>query len=158
MNTTRKILLGESVDFHKLIKCKKSFIILGDTQIESEYKIQAHSDGDLVMHAIANAILGACCKGDIGIYFPDTNNKYKNIDSKKILLFATTQIPKHFQINNIDLTIICDKIKLSQYRNKITQNLVNLTKCKKVNVKFTRFEEDKKLIGCSCIASIVNKK
>ena len=152
----RKILFGEGIDFHKLIKCKNASIILGDVKIKSEYKIKAHSDGDLVMHAIANAILGACAKGDIGIYFPNTS-KYKNIDSTNILLFAIGQLQRKFQINNIDLTIICDKVELFKYRNQITKNLINLSKCKNINVKFTRFEENKEMIGCTCIVSIISK-
>ena len=157
MTSFRKILFGESIDFHKLIKCKKGLIILSDVTIKSKYRIKAHSDGDLVMHAIANAILGACGKGDIGIYFPDSKNKYKGIDSTLILLFAISQLPKGFKINNIDLTIIFDKAKLSLYRNKMIKNLINLIKCKDINVKFTRFENNIEMIGCSCIVSILKK-
>ena len=111
------------------------------------------------MHAIANSILGAIGKGDIGIYFPDNNNnnKYKNIDSSLILLFAISQLPKGYKINNIDLTIVCDKIKLSNYRKQMVDNLINLTKCKNVNVKFTRFEQEKKLIACRCITTVIKK-
>lgn len=157
MTSFQKILFGESIDLHKLIKCKNGSIILGDVKIKSEYKIKAHSDGDLVMHAIANAILGACGKGDIGIYFPDTKKEYKDIDSTLILLFAISQLPKDFKINNIDLTIIFDKSKLSAYRDKMIKNLINLTKCKNINVKFTRFESNVEMIGCSCIISILKK-
>lgn len=157
MTSFRKILFGESIDFHKLIKCKNGSIILSDVTIKSKYKIIAHSDGDLVMHAIANAILGACGKGDIGIYFPDSKNEYKGIDSTLILLFAISQLPKGFKINNIDLTIIFDKAKLSLYRNKMIKNLINLIKCKDINVKFTRFENNIEMIGCSCIVSILKK-
>lgn len=158
MITSRKILFGESIDFHKLIKCKNSSIILSDVKIRSEYQIKAHSDGDLVMHAIANAILGACGKGDIGLYFPDNKKEYKGIDSTLILLFAISQLPKDFKINNIDLTIIFDKTKLSSYRDKMVKNLSILTKCKDINVKFTRFEDDVEMIGCSCVVSIIKNK
>lgn len=156
MFTLGKILFGESIDFHKLTKCRNTSIILGDVKIKSEYKVKAHSDGDLVMHAIANAILGACNKGDIGIYFPNIN-KYKNMDSTNILLFAIGQLQNKFQINNVDLTIICDKIELFKYRNQIIKNLISLTKCRNINVKFTRFEENKEMIGCTCIVSVASK-
>ena len=132
-------------------------MILADTKIKSDYKINAHSDGDLIMHAIANSILGAIGKGDIGIYFPDNNNEYKNIDSSLILLFAISQLPKGYKINNIDLTIVCDKIKLSNYRKQMVDNLINLTNCKNVNIKFTRFEQEKKLIACRCITIVIKK-
>lgn len=158
MISFRKILFGESIDFHKLIKCKNGSIVLSDVTIKSRYKIKAHSDGDLVMHAIANAILGACGKGDIGIYFPDNKKENMGIDSTLILLFALSQLPKGFKINNIDLTIIFDKVKLSQYRNIMIKNLIDLTKCKDINVKFTRFEDNSEMIGCSCIVSILKNR
>lgn len=157
MNTNSKFLIGEGFDIHKLVKVKNNFMILADTKIKSDYKIKAHSDGDLVMHAIANSVLGAVVKGDIGIYFPDNNNKCNNIDSSLILLFAISQLPKGYKINNIDLTVICDKVKLSNYRKQMTDNLINLTKCKNINVKFTRFEQDKMLIACRCVTSIIKK-
>ena len=157
MNTISKFLIGEGFDIHKLVKVKNNFMILADTKIKSDYKIKAHSDGDLVMHAIANSVLGAVVKGDIGIYFPDNNNKCNNIDSSLILLFAISQLPKGYKINNIDLTVICDKVKLSNYRKQMTDNLINLTKCKNINVKFTRFEQDKMLIACRCVTSIIKK-
>ena len=157
MNTISKFLIGEGFDIHKLVKVKNNFMILADTKIKSDYKIKAHSDGDLVMHAIANSVLGGIAKGDIGIYFPDNNNKCNNIDSSLILLFAISQLPKGYKINNIDLTVICDKVKLSNYREQMTDNLINLTKCKNINVKFTRFEQDKMLIACRCVTSIIKK-
>lgn len=157
MNTNSKFLIGEGFDIHKLVKVKNNFMILADTKIKSDYKIKAHSDGDLVMHAIANSVLGAVVKGDIGIYFPDNNNKCNNIDSSLILLFAISQLPKEYKINNIDLTVICDKVKLSNYRKQMTDNLINLTKCKNINVKFTRFEQDKMLIACRCVTSIIKE-
>ena len=137
MNSISKFLIGEGFDIHKLNKVKNNFMILADTEIKSDYEVVAHSDGDLVMHAIANSILGAIGKGDIGMYFPDDSNKCENMDSSLILLFAISQLPKGFTINNIDLTIICDKVKLSNYRKEMVENLRNLTKCKNINVKFT---------------------
>ena len=157
MNTIDNFFIGEGFDIHKLDKTKNSFMILADVKIKSDYKINAHSDGDLIMHAIANSILGAIGKGDIGVYFPDNNNKCKNIDSTLILLFAISQLPKGCKINNIDLTVVCDKVKLSHYRKQIVDNLISLTKCKNVNVKFTRFEQDKMLIACSCVTSVIKK-
>ncbi len=157
MNTISKFLIGEGFDIHKLVKVKNNFMVLADAKIKSDYKIKGHSDGDLVMHAIANSVLGAIAKGDIGIYFSDNNDKCKNIDSSLILLFAISQLPKGYKINNIDLTVICDKVKLSNYRKQMTDNLINLTKCKNINVKFTRFEQDKMLIACRCVTSIIKK-
>ena len=91
----------------------------------------------------------------LSLKFPDNKKENMGIDSTLILLFALSQLPKGFKINNIDLTIIFDKVKLSQYRNIMIKNLIDLTKCKDINVKFTRFEDNSEMIGCSCIVSIL---
>ena len=149
-------LIGEGIDYHKLTPSKNGNVILGGVKISSQYKIVAHSDGDLVYHAIANAILGALQLGDIGDYFSDKNKKKKNMNSKAIIDYALHQLKKK-KIQNIDLTIICDKILLSKHKAKIRNNLIKITKCKLVNVKATRFEENKNLIACK-VALLIGSK
>ena len=139
-------LIGEGIDYHKLTP-KKGNIVLGGIKISSQYKIVAHSDGDLVYHAIANAILGALQLGDIGDYFSDKKKKNKNLNSRAIIDYAVHQL-KGKKIQNIDLTIICDKIILTKYKAKIRENLIKITKCKNINIKATRFEENKNMIAC----------
>ena len=149
-------LIGEGIDYHKLIPCKSGQIILGGIKIPAQYKAVAHSDGDLVYHAISNAILGALQLGDIGDYFSDKNKKNKNLNSQAIIDYALHQL-KNKKIKNIDLTIICDKIYLSKHKAQIRNNLIKVTKCKLINVKATRFEENKNLIACK-VALLIGSK
>ncbi|MCF0227450.1 MAG: 2-C-methyl-D-erythritol 2,4-cyclodiphosphate synthase [Malacoplasma sp.] len=146
-------LIGEGIDYHKIIGKKSNNVILGGVKIPTNYRIIAHSDGDVVYHAISNAILGALQLGDIGDYFSDKKSKNKNLNSQAIIDYALSQL-KSKEIQNIDITIICDKIVLSKYKAKIRDNLIKITKCKYINVKATRFEENKNLIACK-VALIV---
>ena len=146
-------LIGQAIDTHKIKKTnKKNKITLGGFCFLSNYKIIAHSDGDVVLHAIANSLLGAVQAGDIGQYFSDKDPKNKNLDSKKILSFAMNKIKK-YEINNIDLTIQCEKIILNNLKKDICASLSKLLKTKKVNVKATRFEKNEDYITCyvSCL-------
>ncbi|MCF0126098.1 MAG: 2-C-methyl-D-erythritol 2,4-cyclodiphosphate synthase, partial [Clostridia bacterium] len=149
-------LIGEVIDYHKLIPKKNNYIILGGVKIPSNYQVVAQSDGDCVYHAISNAILGALQLGDIGDYFSDKNKKNKNLNSRVIIDYTLAQL-KNKKLKNIDLTIICDKILLTNYKAKIRNNLIKITKCKNINVKATRFEENKNLIACK-VALLVEGK
>lgn len=149
--------IGFGKDIHKLTKAKTK-LVLGGYEFKSNYKIVAVSDGDLVLHAIADAILGACQGGDIGIAFPDTNIKCKHMDSKLILDYAMTMAKsKGLSIGNIDLTIVCDKIMINPIRKYIAQRLIKLCKTKKINVKATRFEQNLNLIECDAIVLMKGK-
>lgn len=143
--------IGFGKDIHKLSKIKTK-IVLGGYECKSNYKIVAVSDGDLVLHAIAGAILGACQGGDIGIAFPDTDIKCKNMNSKLILDYALTMAKsKELKIGNVDVTIVCDKILINPIRKYIVKSLTNLLKTKKINVKATRFEQNLNIIECDAI-------
>lgn len=141
------ILIGNGIDYHKLTKQKTS-IVLGGVKILSKFKIIAHSDGDIVLHSISNSILGALGKGDIGDYFSDKNICNKNINSLKIVKHCLNKMSTNSIITNIDITVICDKIILKQHKELIKKNIIKIIKCKKVNLKFTRFENNSNLIGC----------
>lgn len=106
--------IGQGWDRHKLILGRK--LILGNIQIESDFGSEAHSDGDVLIHAIIDSLFGACALGDIGAHFPPIDEKYKNIDSA-ILLSKTIQlISEHgYKIENIDSTIVLEKPKLQPY-------------------------------------------
>ncbi|MCQ3908299.1 MAG: 2-C-methyl-D-erythritol 2,4-cyclodiphosphate synthase [Mycoplasmoidaceae bacterium] len=149
--------VGFGKDIHKLQKAKTS-IVLGGYECKSNYKIVAVSDGDLVLHAIADAILGACQGGDIGIAFPDTDIKCKNMDSQLILNYALALAKsKGLSIVNLDLTIVCDKIMIQPIRKYIAKSLNKLLKTNKINVKATRFEQDLNLIECDAIILMKGK-
>ena len=142
--------IGQAIDIHNLIK-KKSIVSLGGYQFQTEYKIVADSDGDVVLHAIANSILGALGKGDIGKYFKKSDFEKKR-SSIKIIKFVLSELSKEKKvIQNIDLTILCEKIIISKIRKNIIKSIIDLINCNKVNVKATRWENKSDMrIGCTC--------
>jgi 2-C-methyl-D-erythritol 2,4-cyclodiphosphate synthase len=130
------IKIGSSIDVHQLVTKRK--LILGGINIPSKLGAKAHSDGDVVFHAITEAIIGALAKGDLGDHFPPTDPQYKNYDSSKFVLKAMELLKKEkYQINNIDITIILQDPKLGKNKVLIRDNIVKLMKLKKdqVNVK-----------------------
>ena len=109
-----KIRIGQGIDFHRLEKGLNLW--LGGIKIPSEKGCVAHSDGDVLLHAICDALLGAAGLRDIGYYFPDSSNEFKNIDSK-ILLRRTFNLisEKGFSVINIDSTVCLEKPKISSF-------------------------------------------
>jgi 2-C-methyl-D-erythritol 2,4-cyclodiphosphate synthase len=116
------IRIGQGIDFHQLKKGLNLW--LGGVKIPSEKGCVAHSDGDVLLHAICDALLGAAGLKDIGYYFPDTDNKYKNIDSK-ILLKNTFDLirQKGYRVNNIDATICLEKPKISPFIQEMKETI-----------------------------------
>tara|TARA_B110000014_G_scaffold83214_1_gene56992 strand:- start:172 stop:660 length:489 start_codon:yes stop_codon:yes gene_type:complete len=110
----KKFKIGHGYDVHALEEGKK--FMLGGIQISHTKGAIGHSDADVVIHVICDAILGALCLGDIGSHFPDTDKKYKSIDSK-ILLKEIMDICRNngYGINNIDVTILLQKPKLRDH-------------------------------------------
>ncbi|MCX6254755.1 MAG: 2-C-methyl-D-erythritol 2,4-cyclodiphosphate synthase [Bacteroidia bacterium] len=108
------IRIGQGIDFHRLEKGLNLY--LGGMRIPSEKGCVAHSDGDVLLHAICDALLGAAGLRDIGYYFPDTSPEYKNIDSK-ILLKKTFNLVKEkgFSVINIDSTVCLENPKISSF-------------------------------------------
>src|ERR1700741_4111938 len=106
--------IGYGIDFHQLVSGRDLFI--GGVKIPHTKGALGHSDADVLLHAICDALLGALCLGDIGIHFPDTDNAYKNIDSK-ILLKKTTDLIKkeNYSIVNIDTTLCLQEPKIRPY-------------------------------------------
>jgi len=130
------IKIGSSIDVHQLVAKRK--LILGGINIPSKLGAKAHSDGDVVFHAITEAIIGALAKGDLGDHFPPTDPQYKNYDSSKFVIKAMELLKKEkYIINNIDITIILQDPKLGKNKVLIRDNIVKLMKLKKdqVNVK-----------------------
>lgn len=150
------MLIGQAIDYHSLIK-RKGVIHLGGYKFNSNYQVVAHSDGDVVLHAISNALLGALGQGDIGDYFSDQKKSNKNLESQAILDYCLYQANKKHKIVNIDLTIICDRILLQEKKCLIRNCLISLTKCRHINVKATRFESNSNQIACSCVVLIKEK-
>ncbi|MDR3163855.1 MAG: 2-C-methyl-D-erythritol 2,4-cyclodiphosphate synthase [Mycoplasmataceae bacterium] len=145
--------IGQGYDCHLLSKHRQSSQIrLGGINILSKYQIVAHSDGDVVLHAISNAILGTIQKGDIGEYFPDIDPQNRGLNSTIILKHVLKLLRQaKYQIVNIDLTIQCQNIYLMEHKRNIAISISKLTKCSLVNVKATRFEQPTSLIACNVI-------
>ena len=154
-----KTYFGIGFDIHRLIKGKKLY--LGGIKIPFHSGLKGHSDGDVILHAITDAILGAITKKDIGTYFPNTK-KYKNIRSSKILKPIIYDLSKsNFSINNIDINLICEQPKVSKYRDKIINSISKLTALNKnqINLKGKTVEKlgligKEKAIACEVIISI----
>ena len=114
--------IGMGYDVHKLVDNRK--LILGGVEIEYEKGLLGHSDADVVVHAIMDALLGAAALGDIGKHFPDTDSKYKGISSIELLKHVGKLLKENgYVIGNIDATIICQRPKLAPYREEMVQNV-----------------------------------
>jgi len=120
-----EIKVGHGIDIHQL-KSGELFY-LGGVKIESDIGILGHSDGDIVIHSIVDAILGALSKGDIGTFFPSSDPSIKGVSSK-VFLKKTLDImnDNEYKINNIDINIVLQKPHLSSYIYSIRQNLSSL--------------------------------
>lgn len=134
--------VGIGYDVHKLVENRDLFI--GGVKIDYEKGLLGHSDADVLIHAIMDAILGALCLGDIGKLFPDTDSKYKDIDSK-LLLKEVIKImeSKNYCIGNIDSVVICEEPKLKNHIDNIRNTLANIlhTDVDNVSVKATTTEK-----------------
>jgi 2-C-methyl-D-erythritol 4-phosphate cytidylyltransferase/2-C-methyl-D-erythritol 2,4-cyclodiphosphate synthase len=134
--------VGNGFDIHPFEDGKQ--MVLGGVKIDSPFGFKAHSDGDVLIHSLIDALLGAAGAGDIGEFFPDTSSEFKDIDStvllKKIVNFI---INVGFEIVNVDVTIIAQKPKINQYKNDIKQTLSKLLDIPKykVNIKATTAEK-----------------
>ncbi|HKK43045.1 MAG TPA: 2-C-methyl-D-erythritol 2,4-cyclodiphosphate synthase [Bacteroidales bacterium] len=128
-----KIRIGQGIDFHRLEKGLKLW--LGGINIPSEKGCVAHSDGDVLIHAICDAILGAAGLNDIGFYFPDNSNEFKDIDSK-ILLKRSFELVKGkgYSIVNIDCTVCLEKPKIAAYNSQMRETLAAILETDQTNV------------------------
>lgn len=134
--------IGIGYDVHKLVDDRKLFI--GGIEIPYEKGLLGHSDADVLIHAIMDSILGALALRDIGYHFPDTDNEYKDIDSK-ILLKRVYEImkTKNYKIGNIDSVIACQKPKLAPYiddMKKVIAEILN-TDVENISIKATTTEK-----------------
>lgn len=134
--------IGIGYDVHKLVEGRKLFI--GGIEIDYKFGLLGHSDADVLIHAIMDAIIGALALGDIGKLFPDTDDKYKDIDSK-ILLKKVYEImaEKNYKIVNIDSVVIAQKPKLKDYIEDMRACLCEIlnTDIENVSVKATTTEK-----------------
>ena len=119
-----KIRIGHGYDVHRFAENRK--LILGGVEIPYESGLLGHSDADVLLHAISDALLGAAALGDIGRHFPDTDEKYKGADSRVLLREVVGKLyDKGYKVSNIDATVIMQKPKLASYIPEMAENIAN---------------------------------
>lgn len=133
--------VGMGYDVHKLVEGRK--LILGGVTIEHPFGLLGHSDADVLVHAVMDALLGAAALGDIGKHFPDTDEKYQGISSMNLLEQVRALLEENgYVIENIDATVIAQKPKLRPYIEEMEQNIARTLNINKnqVNIKATTEE------------------
>ena len=133
--------IGHGYDVHRF--CSDRDLILGGVKIPNDMGLLGHSDADVLLHAISDALLGAAALGDIGKHFPDTDSKYKGADSRVLLRHCVALIKeKGFKVSNIDATIVAQKPKLAPFIEEMVKNIANdcQVEISDVNVKATTEE------------------
>jgi 2-C-methyl-D-erythritol 2,4-cyclodiphosphate synthase len=135
------IKVGQGFDVHQLVSGRKC--IIGGVEIPFDKGLDGHSDADVLLHAISDAILGAAGLGDIGKHFPNTDPSIKNIDSRNILKKIVLLLhEKKYSIINIDATVICELPKLTPYIDRMKNNIASdcNIEINAVNIKATTTE------------------
>lgn len=133
--------IGHGYDVHRFSSDRD--LILGGVKIPNDMGLLGHSDADVLLHAISDALLGAAALGDIGKHFPDTDPKFKGADSRVLLRHCVALVKeKGFKVSNIDATIVAQKPKLSPYIEEMVKNIANdcQVEISDVNVKATTEE------------------
>ena len=135
------VKIGHGYDVHRLVEGRR--LVLGGVCVPHEKGLLGHSDADVLLHAVMDAVLGALGEGDIGRHFPDTDNTYKDADSMLLAKRVCALMEeKGFRIGNIDATVIAQKPKLSPYIPEMKKNISSAFSCEEalVNVKATTEE------------------
>ena len=131
--------IGQGIDFHVFAPGRN--MILGGVDLKLPYGLLGHSDADVLLHALSDAILGALGLGDIGLFFPDTDPAYKNADSGLMLKQVLNMMEANgFKLVNADLTLIVQKPQVAPIREQIIENIKQLTGCQYINLKATTTE------------------
>ncbi len=135
------IRIGSGYDVHRLIEGRK--LIIGGVEIPFDLGLDGHSDADVLLHAICDALLGAAALGDIGLHFPDTDERYSGIDSMKLLEHTINLLSESgYKIVNLDSTVVAQKPKLRPYIDSMRANIAQAAKIdiNAVSVKATTEE------------------
>jgi len=158
------IRIGIGYDIHRLVPGRKLF--LGGIRIPFKYGLLGHSDGDVLLHALCDAILGALGQGDIGEHFPDNDPKYKDISSLKLLKQVVGLLDRrNFRVVNLDTIVITEEPKLLPYKARILKGIARVLKVKEsyLNIKAKTNEGlgaigKKQAIACYAAATIISKE
>ena len=133
--------IGHGFDVHKLVPGRK--LILGGVEIPYEFGLLGHSDADVLIHALMDAMLGACAMGDIGHLFPDNDDRFLGADSIKLMKEVVRVTGEEgWQLSNCDVTVICQKPKLAEYIDRMRENIADAAGVEpgQVSVKATTTE------------------
>ena len=152
--------IGHGYDAHKLVK--GSHVILGGIKIDSEFSIEAHSDGDIIIHSLIDSLLGAAAYGDLGTFFPSEDDQYKDISSRELLKEVVSKlIEDQYQISNVDITYVGQLPKLNPYIQQIRKNLsedleieIGCVSCKATTTDCLGFEGLKEGVSCHAVSLI----
>lgn len=153
--------IGIGYDIHQLDKSRK--LILGGVEIPHYQGLLGHSDADVLLHAIMDALLGAAGLPDIGHFFPNDDEKYKNADSLFLLEEVANKINQIYKIGNIDTVLICEKPKLAPYLDVMKKKISQASNCLAVNIKVTTSEQmndegAEKCISAQAVCLLFEKK
>ena len=152
--------IGHGYDAHKLVP--GNGMTLGGIEIKCDYSIEAHSDGDILVHTLIDALMVAAAYGDLGTYFPSEDQSLKNISSLSMLSTVLEKLNKDgYKISNIDLTYVGQVPKLISYSKEIRQNLstfinidIDKISCKATTTDHLGFEGKLEGISCHCVVLI----
>ena len=152
--------IGYGYDAHKLVP--GNGMTLGGIEIKCDYSIEAHSDGDILVHTLIDALMGAAAYGDLGTYFPSEDQSLKNISSLSMLSTVLEKLNMDgYKISNIDLTYVGQVPKLISYSKEIRQNLssfinieIDKISCKATTTDHLGFEGKLEGISCHCVVLI----
>ena len=125
--------VGQGFDLHRTVEGRA--LIIGGVHIPAEFGLLGHSDADVLLHAIIDALLGALAAGDIGTWFPDTDPAYKNADSAELLRkVLASEVFQGWRIVNLDCTIFAEKPKFAPWREQIRASIANILECPIENI------------------------
>ncbi|MBA36012.1 MAG: 2-C-methyl-D-erythritol 2,4-cyclodiphosphate synthase [Oleispira sp.] len=155
--------IGHGFDVHKF--GEGNFITLGGVQIPYSQGLIAHSDGDVALHALSDALLGACALGDIGKHFPDTDDEFAGADSRGLLRHVMTLVVEQgYKVGNVDVTIIAQAPKMAPHIDTMRERIAEDLNCElnQVNVKATTteklgFEGRKEGISVHAVALLIDR-
>lgn len=134
--------IGIGYDVHQLVEGRK--LILGGIEIPHHLGLLGHSDADVLLHAISDALLGALALGDIGKYFPDTDSRFKDLDSGVLLKEVYTLVKKEgYTLVNLDTVVMAQRPKLRAYIDTMRENVANILSCElsQISIKATTTEK-----------------
>ncbi|MBJ8451712.1 2-C-methyl-D-erythritol 2,4-cyclodiphosphate synthase [Acinetobacter bereziniae] len=136
------IRIGQGMDVHAFEE--GDFVTLAGIQIPHTHGLKAHSDGDVVLHALCDALLGALALGDIGQHFPDTDAEFKGADSRKLLKHVYQLVlDRGYVLNNADITVACERPKLAKHNLEMRQSIADVldVEVTQISVKATTTEK-----------------